>query len=80
MFIIYVTDLSNKNKMQRRRFIFLQKQKIQTVGNREKKFCYCISLEKFFYVSFFRKYSMFRRNAQYSFKKSDIIIRISGHT
>ena len=38
MFIIYVIDLSTKNKMQRRGFIFLQKSKIKTFGNRKKKF------------------------------------------
>ena len=36
MFIIYVIDLSTKNKMQRRGFTFLQKLKIQTFGKREK--------------------------------------------
>ena len=38
MFIIYVIDLSTKNKMQRRGFIFLQKSKIQTVGDTQKNF------------------------------------------
>ena len=38
MFIIYVIDLSTKNKVQRRGFIFLQKSKIMTVGNRKEKF------------------------------------------
>ena len=38
MFIIYVTDLSTKNKMLTRGFIFLQKSEIQTVGNRKEKF------------------------------------------
>ena len=38
MFIIYVIDSSTKNKMYKQGFIFLQKSKIQTVGNRRKVF------------------------------------------
>ena len=36
MFIIYVIDLSTKNKLKRRGFIVLQKSKMQTVGKRKK--------------------------------------------
>ena len=44
MFVIYVTDLSTKNKMLRRGFISLQKPKIQAVGKRKKIiFSYFIS-------------------------------------
>ena len=46
MFIIYVTDLSTKKKMQRRGFIFLQKLKIQTVGNGKKLFPSVTSFQK----------------------------------
>ena len=38
MFIIYVTDLSTKNKKVKAGFTFLQKLKIPTVGNRKKNF------------------------------------------
>ena len=38
VFIIYVIDLSTKNKMWRRGFIFFKKSKIQVAGNRQKKF------------------------------------------
>ena len=47
MFIIYVIDLSTKNKMERRGFIFLQKSNIKTVGNRKKKLFSVISSQKF---------------------------------
>ena len=46
MFIIYITDLSTKKKMQRRGFIFLQKSKIQTVGNGKKLFPSVTSFQK----------------------------------
>ena len=36
MFIIYVVDLSTKNKMWRRGLKFLQKLKMQMVGKRKK--------------------------------------------
>ena len=61
----YVIDLSTKNKMERRGFIFLQKSNVQTVGNRKKKtfFCYFISeIPNFAYMGFFRKCSTFRRS------------------
>ena len=38
MFIVYVTDLSTKNKKVKTGFTFLQKLKIQAVGNRKKNF------------------------------------------
>ena len=38
MFIIYVIDLSIKNKMERQRFKFLQKLKINIIGNRKNIF------------------------------------------
>ena len=47
MFIIYVIDLSTKNKMQRRGFIFLQISNIQTVGKRKKWYFSVISFEAF---------------------------------
>ena len=46
VFIISVIDLSTKNKMLRRGFVFLQKSKIQTVGKRKKLFS-VISFQKF---------------------------------
>ena len=38
IFIIYVIDLSTKNRIKRRGFIFLQKSKIKTLGKRKKNF------------------------------------------
>ena len=38
MFIIYVIDLSTKNKMERQGFKFLQKLKINIIGNRKNIF------------------------------------------
>ena len=46
MFIIYAIDLSTKNKIQRRGFIFLQKLKMQTFGKKNKFFS-VISSHKF---------------------------------
>ena len=66
VFIIYVIGFSTKNKIKRRGLMFLQKSKIQTVGNRKKNyffFSYFISeIPNFSYVRFFRKCSMFRRS------------------
>ena len=45
VFIISVIDLSTKNKMLRRGFVFLQKSKIQTVGKKKK--LSVISFQKF---------------------------------
>ena len=68
-FITYVMDLSTKNKVQRRGFIFLQKQKIKTVGNRKKIFFSQFISENpnFSYLCFFRKSSMFCRNIPLKF-------------
>ena len=46
MFIIYVTDLSTKNKKVKAGFTVLQKLKIPTVGNRKKKFSQLIHVRK----------------------------------
>ena len=46
MFIIYVADLSTKKKMQRRGFLFLQKPKIQTVGNGKNFFLQLLRFRK----------------------------------
>ena len=51
MFIICITDLSTKNKMQRRGFTILQKSKIKTVGNRK---------TIFFSVNLFQKILIFQ--------------------
>ena len=50
MFIIYIIDLSAKNKRYRRGFIFLQKSKLQIVKNRK----------IFFSVILFQKFLIFR--------------------
>ena len=62
MFIIYVTDLSTKNKMQRQEFIFLQKSKMKIVGNsffqliHFRKSLFFIKIFLLFYmISFFEK-------------------------
>ena len=61
MFIIYVIDLSTKDKNVKRGFIFLQKLKMQTIGNRKKIFfSYFISeVPNFSYMVFFRECSIF---------------------
>ena len=59
MFIIYVTDLSPKNKMQWWRLNFLQKSKLQMVGNKKKFYYFISEIPNFFYMGFFRKFSMF---------------------
>ena len=46
MFIIYVTDLSTKNKKVKAGFTVLQKLKIPTVGNRKKNFSQLIHFRK----------------------------------
>ena len=58
MFIIYVTDLSTKNKLLRGGFPFLQKPKIQAVGKRKKIIFFSNSTAEnpnFSYMRFFQK-------------------------
>ena len=64
MFIIYVIDLSTKNKMWRRGFIFFIKIKNTDGWKKKKKIFLVISFQKFLifsYICFFRKSLMFRR-------------------
>ena len=63
-FIIYVIDLSTKNKMWRRGFIFFIKIKNTDGWKKKKKYFLVISFQKFLifsYICFFRKSLMFRR-------------------
>ena len=56
MFIIYVIDFSTKNKMYRQGFIFLQKPKILTVGNRKENFSdFLLEIPNFLIYVFFQK-------------------------
>ena len=72
MFIIYVIDLSTKNKMQTQGFIFLQKSKINTVGNRKKNFFHLIYFRKFqFFISAFVQ-KMLNVSSEHSFKTYDL--------
>ena len=68
MFIIYIIDLSTKTKVLRQGLIFLQKSKIQTIGNGKKNF-QLIHFRKsyfFFVYVFFQK--MLNDSLEHSFK------------
>ena len=56
---MYVIDLSTKNKIKRRGFIFSQKSNIETVGNRKKYFLQLIHSENSNF-----SYTGFSENAQ----------------
>ena len=68
-FIIYVIDLSTKNKMQRGGFIFLQKSEIKTVGNIKKKIFFQLIHFRIFLIfqnAFLQK--MLNVSSEHSFK------------
>ena len=71
MFIIYIIDLSTKNKTEKGGFKFLNKSKIQTVKPREKMSNYFIlEIPNFAYMRFFQK--MLYVSPKHSFKSKFI--------
>ena len=62
MFIIYVIDLSTKNKMWRRGSYFYKNQEYRRLEKKYMFFSYFIlEIPNFSYIFFFRKFLMFRR-------------------